>query len=536
MKKIVIVCIVIYFGINKYVAQQEWTLELSSSVELRTLKLTNKAEKEDKPLAGASIKLFQGSKVIAQATSVGSGDFELQVPANGEFILEVSYKDCNQKKFQISTKGVPDNIAKDNFRPTFNIGGAIMAKPLYSIDYSILKQPMAKIYYHADSKKIDHDDNYTDQILSSLEKMKKAEDDLIERFLEKVNAGDKALKKPDCPLAKQMYDEALALIPNEQYPIDQLVKVGFCLKEKEDAVVKQKAALEKIAADKLAKEKELADKATAEKLAKEKEAADKIAKEQAAKAKEASEKLVKEKEEEIKNIQITQAKEAADKIAKEQASKAKEASEKLAKEKEEEIKNIQITQAKEAADKTAKEQAAKSKETSEKLAKEKEKKIKNLQIAQAKETADKIAKEQAVKSKEASEKLAKEKVEQEKIVKEQNEKQNVVVEAKEPEKNSITQLKEPTPIKEKETILINKGTIILPVGTIVKSKEAKYSTPQVIGGEQKYRDAIKEGNNLFKRKRFEDAKKYYEEALKYKPEDDFAMKRLAEILSVITTK
>src|SRR5438445_321257 len=102
-----------------------------------------------------------------------------------------------------------------------------------------------------------------------------AEDALFQNFCSTNKAGDVALAKPDCPLAKTLYEKALTIIPGEPYPAEQLIKVGLCLKEKEEAAKKaaeasaakaeaEKLAAEKAAADKLAKEKEAADKAQAD--------------------------------------------------------------------------------------------------------------------------------------------------------------------------------------------------------------------------------------------------------------------------------
>src|SRR5688500_6700626 len=104
-----------------YSSAQDWSLNLSSNVELRTWKLSTKADKEEKGLAGTSIKLYKGSSLVNEVSSGANGDFQINIPANGEFMLEVSYAGCNTKRFAISTMNVPENIAKDNFKPRYGI-------------------------------------------------------------------------------------------------------------------------------------------------------------------------------------------------------------------------------------------------------------------------------------------------------------------------------------------------------------------------------------------------------------------------------
>jgi hypothetical protein len=252
-------------------------LDISSSVEIKTLKLTNKAEQDTKPLKGATIALYQGSTLVKQAQSSTSGDFSVLVPADGEFMIVVSYPGCNPKKFYVSTKNVPETFDKEGWEPSFPIGGVIMARPLYSIDYSALREPMVKVIFKQKGKVFDDDGDYTDEVLGKLRKIKADEDDLIARFLEAVQAGDAALKKPDCPLAKAMYEKALGLIPNEEYPIAQLAKVGDCLveKEKQDKIVAAESdgkKQEEAAKQKVKDQRKALEVAQAEKFAKEKNA------------------------------------------------------------------------------------------------------------------------------------------------------------------------------------------------------------------------------------------------------------------------
>lgn len=318
---------------------QNWTLKLSSNVEIRTWKLTTKADKTEKELAGASIKLYKGSSIVTEMSTNASGDFTILVPGDGEFILEVSYSSCNAKRFLIDTRNVPEDVAKDNFKPTFSIiGGFVMAKPFPGIDYSGLKQNLVKVEYKNKLKNFDHDDHITENGIDIVSKIADAENTLINNFCSTNKAGDVALAKPDCPLAKQLYEKAIAMIPGEPYPVEQLAKVGQCLKDREEAARKaEEEKAKKAEADKLAKEKaeeEKAKKAEADKLAKEKAAENKALADKAAIEKAEADKAAKEKANAEKTAKENAAaeKKAADKAAKEKAVTDKQAAEKSAKE------------------------------------------------------------------------------------------------------------------------------------------------------------------------------------------------------------
>ena len=391
---------------------QEWSLKLKSAVELRTFKLTNKIDVADTKLAGATISLYKGSSLVTQMQSDGNGDFVIDIPANGDYILSVSYSGCNTKKFAISTIGVPPEIAKDNYKPTFGIEGVIMAKAFPTIDYSILKQPLARIVYTSNGKKFDDEQSYTNQMLTELSRIRDAENLLMNNFTSTNNTGDIALSKGDCPLAKASYEKAMTIISGEQYPSEQLPKVGDCLKAKE-------------LADKKAQDEANA-KSNEAKLAAEKAETDRLTKEASAKAKAEAE----------------------------------------------------TTEAK-------------------------------------KREAEKIAKQKAEAEKLQTEKLAKEK--------EKKEKEKVTVEKKQPEP-----LKQEAPAKEQNTGLTPNNSGSGSGSSGVNTGDAKYSIPQALGSD-KYKATIKRADELFKMKRYAEAKPMYEEALKQKANDSYATNKLAEI-------
>jgi hypothetical protein len=450
-------------GFNVLLNAQDWSLKLKSTVELRTYKLTNKVDVKEEKLAGATITLHKGTTLVNQILSDGSGDFIIEVPAKGEYILTVSYSGCNPKKFAISTMGVPDELAKENFKPTFGIEGVIMAKGFPSIDYAILNQPLARIIYTANGKKFDDEKSYTIQMLTELSKIRDAENALMSNFTSTNNSGDIALNKGDCPLAKTNYEKAMSIISGEVYPIEQLAKVGDCLKQKELAAQKAaedaKLAAEKAESERLAKEKALQEKLDADKLAKEKavvEIANKVALAEAEK-------------------------EQKDKLAREKAE-----NERLAKEK-------------------ATQDVAN----------------KNAQLAAEKEKKDKLTKDlSAQKAKLANEKLEVDKVAKEKAA------QDKIAQSKE------TNVKTTAATNENSLTPVSSGSESGSGTNGVNTGEAKYSIPQALGAD-KYKATIKRADELFKMKRYSEAKPMYDQALKQKPNDVYSINRIEEISRLI---
>lgn len=502
MKKInYLLVFVSVFALN--LQAQDWSLKLSSNVEIRTWKLSSTYEKEERSLGGASIVLTKVGQIVAQTTSDGSGDFTIMVPPNGEYILTVSYPGYNTKRFSVNTNDVPAEYAKDNYKPTFSIGGFIMAKPFPGIDYSGLQQPLVRVQFMPKKKLFDHDDIVTDQGLAIVSKIAAAENALIQSFCSTNKAGDVALAKPDCPLAKTLYEKAMTIIPGEQYPVQQLAKVGECLKAKDDAAKKaaedaaNKALAEKAAAEKAAeKAKTNAEaKALADKKAKEEAEANKVLKEKAAAEQANAEKAAKQKAE---NDRLEKEKAAAEKLAKQKEGLAKSQAEDEAEAK--------------AIEEKRKEKEAREKEAMAKAKAEDEAAAKAL--AEKKAAKEKEAKEKSAKEKEA---MAKAKAEDEAEAKALEEKRKAERIAKEEE---AKKLQHETKSSDSE-------------GEMAKGN-SKYSTPQALGVD-KYKVGIKKADDYFKMKRWAEAKTAYEDVLKIRAGDPYATSKLEIVNKNLST-
>ncbi len=152
-------------------------------------------------------------------------------------------------------------MGKDNYKPTVNITGFLMSKPIKGVDYIGLNEPLVKVEYKENEQNFDKDQPVTNNGLSILSKIYDAENIIIEKFCAANKSGDEALKKHNCILAKEFYDKAINLIPSEQYPIDQKEKAELCIKDKktkEEAVAQLNA--EQVQAVKKENEKAIAKK------------------------------------------------------------------------------------------------------------------------------------------------------------------------------------------------------------------------------------------------------------------------------------
>ena len=294
-----------------FMHSQNWMLKLSSTVELRSWRLTNTAEKSEKALSGASIKLYKGDVLIGETSSDANGDFVIDIPSGGEFVLTIYYSACNTKKFNVSTTSVDENVGKD-YKPSISISGFIMSKPLKGVDYIGLNEPLVKVEYKSKGQNFNKDETVTNKGLNILSKIYDSETALIQKFCAVNKAGDDAMKNHNCLMAIDYYLKAINMLPGEQYPVDQMTKAELCVKNNKAEAealaesIKEKANAAKIAnektiAEKQAKDKEQFNKTTNDKLAKEKMLTDKESKNKTNKENPPKEKIIPNESEPVTN-------------------------------------------------------------------------------------------------------------------------------------------------------------------------------------------------------------------------------------------
>lgn len=286
MKKKFILYSIIFLSLFQLVIAQNWTLKLKSTVELRTWRLTSRADKTEKSIQGATIVLHSGNAIIKEVQSDLEGNFEIEIPANGDFYLTVSYPGCNTKKFYVSTKGIPDDQNNKDFKPSVKIGGFMMSKPFKGVDYLGLEEPLLKVEYKNKNEGFDKDQTISNKGIDIVTNIMDAENVLIEKFCNYNKLGDDALNKKNYVVAKGYYQKALELIPKEEYPLMRLEKAEDGIKEneaKKEAADEEKAA--QAAAAKLANDKAIEDKKAKDKAMFDKAAAERVEKEKAKSAK-----------------------------------------------------------------------------------------------------------------------------------------------------------------------------------------------------------------------------------------------------------
>jgi hypothetical protein len=514
------------------------------------LSLTGRVEQNGVDLEGASVTLMNGTRQVAQFITQDDGEFGFKVPPDGDFTVFVTKKGLCTKNFQLSTKFVP---SQSKGVSQFDIPGIILFEQNPDVDYSILNQPIVKIKYDTEKNIFDYDEEYFTKSLAALDKLRQLEKEAIDRqksinssYQSFIKSGDKAFQKKDWAGAQQLYKQASDLKKTELYPKNQLVLIDNNIKVQNDLASKlaaEKLQADNALADKLAAEKALADKQAADKLAS-KLAAEKLQADRLS-AKLASDKLQADKllAEKKASEKALADKQAADRLAAKLASEKLQADKVLA----EKLASEKALADKQAADKLASKLAAEKlqadKVLAEKLATEKA--LADKQAADrlaAKLASEKLQAEKALADKQAADrlavKLASDKLQADKVLADKLAAEKALADKQAADrlaaKLASEKLQADKVLADKlasEKALADKQV----AEKLAAEKNKSSNTIAPVLGFDPYKNAITNGDNYFKTKRYLDAKKAYQEALIIKANDTYAKNKLLELEKILNS-
>ena len=235
------------------------------------LPVQGKIEDDNGAVNGAVITVTQGSKTITSITTGTDGKYAFQLPMGSDYIVSVTRQGYITKKFLVSARGVPPEIAQSGFRG-IEASPSIWEK-VDGVDYSALNQPATKFAYNPDKQNFEYDKAYQEQMAGIVADIREKEKNILKgkkdadkNYQAAIIAGDKSFGKKDYPAALASYNQALSIKKDDavaKQKIDQTnqaIKADADTKAKADAEAKKKADADaKAKADAGAKTKSDAD-------------------------------------------------------------------------------------------------------------------------------------------------------------------------------------------------------------------------------------------------------------------------------------
>jgi methylmalonyl-CoA mutase cobalamin-binding subunit len=192
-------------------------------------KVTEFDEKKGKdvPVDACSVNLYKGTTLVSTNATGSNGKFKVRVDHDGDYVLQITKPGYITKRIAINTFNVPDERTNAPFAE-FDVDIDLF-KLFPGLDYSVLDKPIARIIYNPqpDVDDFDYDKVYTSQIQAQLDKLKELARQAREKlrlYQVAIDAADKLFNAGSWQEAKDKYNEALGILPNEQYPKDQIAK------------------------------------------------------------------------------------------------------------------------------------------------------------------------------------------------------------------------------------------------------------------------------------------------------------------------
>ncbi len=205
------------------------SLQTVAQQESGYLQLRGTTLKDNTPIDGVTIDVYQKGEKINSILSWSGGKFNIKLELNNEYILEFSKTDLVTKRLEFKTDVPPNEIGIYNFK--FSVELFTMVDGL---DVSLLDKPIGKFTYDDQLGEFNYDEEYTAVILGQLKSLLKEYEKLRKKAYNEIIAqADTKFTEKSYEEALYLYEKALDLDPYDLYPEDQIMSIDRILnKEK----------------------------------------------------------------------------------------------------------------------------------------------------------------------------------------------------------------------------------------------------------------------------------------------------------------
>lgn len=185
-------------------------------------------------ITGAVITLIQDGEEIKRVQTGKNGRFDLYLDFGHEFLIEISKASYVAKSLYINTNNVPS----DEQAWGYEFGGFVvdMFKRMDGVDYSVLKNPIGKVYYEPNVENFVDDRVYTRQIKQEIDRLEDAQKERLKQEEERlrrieedfdlaIKDAQQAMNDGDYLLAKDNALAAQSMKPDSEIPKQLLREV-----------------------------------------------------------------------------------------------------------------------------------------------------------------------------------------------------------------------------------------------------------------------------------------------------------------------
>jgi tetratricopeptide (TPR) repeat protein len=188
----------------------------------RYLEIRGNAEINMKPASRVTVNLYEGNTKVKTVKTRSDGSFSFKLDMNKDYTVEVTKEGYVHKKIRFITK-IPDEELGIWVRE-FAIG---LVEHCEGVNYSVLDEPVDVIKYSVRKKDFDSDKTFVFKMKQRLENLLISVDQCkVDTYSDHLDKADKLYKEKKYEEARQEYESALDIFPDEKYPSGQISKIN----------------------------------------------------------------------------------------------------------------------------------------------------------------------------------------------------------------------------------------------------------------------------------------------------------------------
>ncbi len=169
-------------------------------------------------LNGALVQITQNAFLFNAFTANQQGEYKINLPVDGEYDVTISKPGYVQKRYFVSTKGIPsDKVAN---LPVYT-ADVVLMNFYEGVDYSLFEQPINKYGYNPGNNNMDYDEKYLKEMREAMREVKKAEREAIKLAREKELADRKLNQQSKVGYIAQRKATATAIKTEVSQPTEQ---------------------------------------------------------------------------------------------------------------------------------------------------------------------------------------------------------------------------------------------------------------------------------------------------------------------------
>ena len=200
--------------------------------QVKYLNVRGMVEYQMRPAEGATVKLYEGDKVVETTTTTADGTFSFKLEMNKKYSIRISKGSLLGKRIDFDTEIPADAVIR--FNPDFAV---TLMDGCPGVDASVLDKPVDIIKYNDNKGDFDMDKEYYGKMVQSIQKLINDIDICWqEKYTELTEKADELFLNEQYDEAKKLYSEAQGIYPNDKYVQKQLSSIEKAkLKEKDEA-------------------------------------------------------------------------------------------------------------------------------------------------------------------------------------------------------------------------------------------------------------------------------------------------------------